>query len=135
MSNSLIWPYQVQPFRARVNLEGMAMKRYSVFSRTPQTCYQFNVKSRTLVCVCVWGGLTPLQGCSRVYSTALPADLAVDSAKCHKQYTLFDRGRFIPLKSTLFLAMLMEQDYLYEIYYGMYVLFLRIFLRNTSKQK
>ena len=33
--NPLIGPYQVLPLRARVDLEAMAMKGYSVFPKVP----------------------------------------------------------------------------------------------------
>ncbi len=67
------WPYQVQPFLARVDRGAMAMKGCSAFPKAPASLepyHQIVVIFRTLI---VGGEYYPSAGVQSVYSTA-PTD-------------------------------------------------------------
>ena len=58
--NPLIGPYQVLPFRARVNLGALAMKRYSAFPKAPASLEPYHQIVLCHVQDSRWGRVFPL---------------------------------------------------------------------------
>ena len=62
----------VSLLQVRVKLGVIAMKGHSRLPRSselePQHEMQFSIKHKTFLLVCVWEGLTPLQGIQLMYS-------------------------------------------------------------------
>ena len=83
MSNSSIWPYQVLPFWARVDLG--ARKHYSIFPLSSRTGASSSDGLVSYQGHLLWGrGLTPLQRCCQCILRTAPANWDLDFLNSNK---------------------------------------------------